>query len=100
MKWEKGRDGSYSLPVDPDSTITNGFRFVLGKDASCVDITISSFTTSTQGQITVVSSSQSGNTIFLQTTGFGDILIELTLSNSDVRRAVRRYTESKKSTIF
>ena len=100
MSWMKDRDGAFKLNVDPDSTITNAFRFLLGTDVNCNDITISSFTTTTRNKVSVLNSSFTPDTVTLQTTGCGEVLIILTLSNGDIRRPIRRYAESTKSTIF
>ena len=100
MSWFKDNDGTWALYIDPDSTITTEFKFILGKDASCTAITISSVTFETNSKISVVSDSLSGNKVIVQTTGNGELLIILTLSNGDVRRVIRRYTETSKSRIF
>lgn len=101
INWSKDRDGVYRLLIDPDSTITNGFKFVFGNDTNCDPITISSFTITTQNNIEVISSILSGgDTITVQTKGCGEIVIIMTLSNTDIRRAIRRYTESMKSKVF
>lgn len=99
-KWFTDRDGTYALLVDPESTLTNNFKFNLGKDASCAAITISSISTSTSGPISVVTETLTGNTVSLQTKGCGDVLIILNLSSGDIRRPVRRYIESNKSLTF
>lgn len=100
MKWSKDRDGVWNLLVDPESTLTNFFNFNLGNDANCTAITISSFTTSTNGNISVINETLSGNKVSLQTKGEGEVLIILTLSNGDIRRRIRRYTEAKSSLPF
>lgn len=100
MNWHKDRDGVWTLLVDPESTLSNFFNFTLGNDATCTAITISSFTTSLNGSISIISSSLSGNKISLQTKGDGEVLLIITLSNGDIRRRVRRYTESKSSLTF
>ena len=100
MNWSKDKDAVWRLLVDPESTLTNCFNFTLGKDATCTAITIDSFTTETNGGVSVLASSQDGNKIYLQTKGAGEVLIILTLSNGDIRRRVRRYTEANSSTSF
>ncbi len=100
MNWYKNRDGVWTLLVDPESTLTNCFSFTLGKDSTCTAITITALETSTNGSISVLNETLTGNKVFLQTKGDGEVLMILTLSNGDIRRRIRKYEEAEASTSF
>lgn len=100
MDWFIDSTGTWCKYVDPDATITDYFEFTTGNDITCARIDILSFTTSVNGDLTIVDSEQIGSVVKIQASGNGDLRIMLTLSNGDVRPAINRYKESNRSLAF
>lgn len=93
-KWFKDTDGVRTLWKDPDSTETHSFEFTLPVDQNCNNVEIQSYTLSVDdGRLSIVSDSLSNNILRVQVSGEGDMVINLTMDNSDFLPTTVRFKE-------